>query len=109
MIKLRPHITEKSVTLAKQGQFTLLAPKTATKGQILTQIRSSFKVKAQDIRTLNEKSIKSRKMRGGFTTDRGSKKVVIGLKKGDLIPGFDIAQEDKRAEKETIKKVKAAK
>jgi len=106
MINFRPHITEKTVTLAKQGQFTLSVPKTMSKGKIVTEIRKIYKVKPEDIRTQNEKSIRSRKMRGGVTTNRGNKKAVIVLKKGESIPGFDIAHDDKKTENEKVKKAK---
>lgn len=110
MISLRPHITEKSVNLAKAERFTLIVSSDATKASVKDAVREIFKVKAKSVNIICKKSVKQKKMRG-VVLNRGFKKAIVVLKSGQKIPGFEIAQDGglaKEAKNETkVEKIEA--
>lgn len=111
-MKLRPYITEKSVKAAESGVFTLLVDFSATKGQIEQSIIDAFGFKAVEINLVKGKYRSAKKMRKTYL-DRGIKKALVKLDKGQKIPGFELADataKEEKAKKETkTKEVKEKK
>jgi len=99
MIKLYPYISEKSADLAKKGKFTLLAPSSATKSQILMTLRKVFEVQPTKISAISKKSLPRLKLRKK-AMDRGFKKFVVTLPKGKTIVGFESILEEKKDKKD---------
>jgi len=98
MIKIRPIITEKSVSLSKLGKFTIEIPKNVNKPEIIASLMETFKLNIISVKILNKKSTIKRKPKGK-ALDRGFKKAVVSLKKGEIMPGFDtfLKEEEKAA------------
>ena len=79
-----PLITEKSRTDEQNGVYTFLCDPRATKTEIKDAIEKIFKVKVEDIRTLNIKVKKKRVGRYTGLSNRG-KKAIVTLKDGMTI------------------------
>ena len=108
MIELRPYITEKTVTLAKSGKFTLIADKNMNKSSAILAIKHYFKLTSVSCNIVNQKSAVSKTAKGKKRTSRGFKKIVITLKKGESLPGFATFTKETKEEKKE-KKTKEAK
>jgi len=87
---VKPHISEKTVKLAKKSQFTLSVDKNTTKGQIASFIKKYYGLKVLHIRIINKKNL-SKKTGKGYAIDRGFKKAIVLVDKKQQIPGFEIA------------------
>ncbi len=80
-----PVITEKAANLGQQrGQYVFKVDSKANKTEIKQAIEKLFKVKVQDIRTLNVKPKKRRVGRYAGLTNR-SKKAIVTLAEGQTI------------------------
>jgi len=99
MIKLYPYISEKSADLAKRGKFTMLAPLSATKSQVLNSLRKVFEVQPIKINPITKKSLPRLKLRKA-ALDRGFKKFIVTLPKGKTIVGFESVLEEKKDKKD---------
>jgi len=95
MIKLYPYISEKSADLARGGKFTLLAPSSATKSQVLLTLLKVFDVRPTKISPISKKSLRRLKLRKK-ATERGFKKFIVTLPKGKTIVGFESILEEKK-------------
>lgn len=94
MTKIRPHITEKSIKLAESGVFTLIVDFDATTGQVMQSVIEIFGHKPTKINLITKKYRASKRLRKPFL-DRGVKKALVKLEKGQKIPGFELATEPK--------------
>jgi large subunit ribosomal protein L23 len=108
MIRLKPYITEKSVKLAQNNQYTLLVPQTSSKNQIRFEVHRFFGVNPVDVRILREKTVSQFKLKRS-STERGKKKAIVVLPAGEKIPGFEIVQEGEKKEEEKAKEKKLKK
>lgn len=99
---VKPHISEKTVKLAKISQFTLNVDKDATKGMIRNFIKDYYGLKAKSIGIINKKSL-SKKTGKGYVIDRGFKKAIVSLTKKQQIPGFEMALDTEKESKKSKK------
>lgn len=98
---IKPHISEKTVKQAKEGQFTLRVDSDITKGQVEHFLRKYYGLNAVGIRIINKRNLGKKAVKG-YAKDRGLKKVIVTLGDKQKVPGFEIAFD-------TDKKDKAAK
>ncbi len=91
LIKIKPHITEKSLKKAKNaGQYTFLVSPKATKPQISRTINQLFKVDTVKITTSIIKSTKHRSGRTGrIINTKPIKKATVTLKAKQSIKLFE--------------------
>ncbi len=86
--KILPLITEKSLSLSREGKFTFLVDNKLNKPQIKSAIEKMFNVNVVDLKTMNYK----KRVRGitRIKLVRPSfKKVIVKLKEGQTIPIFE--------------------
>lgn len=107
MIKLLPHISEKTVTLAKSGSFTVRIPSDVTKKSLISIIKENFKLKPLSVNILNGKTVVSRKGKK-MSSDRGFKKAIVKLSPKEVMPGYETylseAKKEEKKEKKSVKK-----
>ena len=90
----KPVLTEKSMRLAKDGYFTFLVDRNASKAAIIKAVKNIFGVDPVSSKVLNYKPvIKLQKNRRRYTKTSEFKKAVIKLKKGQKIDIFQPADE----------------
>ncbi len=92
LLTLQPVVTEKSMALASEGQFTLFVPRGINKLAIAQAISSVYKVHVLSVNILRRAS--KTKRRGtitGATSERT--KAIVRLKQGEKIPGFEMVAE----------------
>lgn len=89
MIKLKPVITEKSLSDAKTGNYTFIVNLNLGKEEIKRLIEKTFKVKVRNIRTIRYKSEIRRNYLGRKIKKTGFKKVVVSLSGKDKIDLFE--------------------
>jgi len=105
MIKIMPHISEKSVLMAKTGWFTLSVPLGLSSTQVKALLRTNFKLSVIDIRTITKKTI-VRKRVAKLISERGQKKAIVKLKDNQIFPGFEsylVEPKEEKASKKTVK------
>lgn len=89
MIKIKPVITEKSLSEAKIGNYTFAVDKRFSKEEVKRLIEDVFKVKVKKIRTIMYKSEVKRNYMGRKIRKSGFKKVIISLSGKDKIDLFE--------------------
>lgn len=91
-VVVRPVITEKSLTDAKNGKFTFVVAKNATKTDVKKAVAEQFKVKVVGVATV---TVKGKTMRVGKKRAEKTlapfKKAVVELEKGQKIDVFEVA------------------
>lgn len=90
-IIVRPHITEKTLTLAAQGWYTFVVHHEANKGMIAQAVADFYKVKVIDARvsSMHGKVHRVGKlMRPSAKSDW--KKAMVRLAKGQKIDAFEV-------------------
>ncbi|MDH4358586.1 MAG: 50S ribosomal protein L23 [Candidatus Berkelbacteria bacterium] len=92
MYKIRPHITEKSVNLAKDGKYTFVVSKELDKIGLIKMLKKVFKVNPLSVKIINKKSA-VRKTARRKVKEAGLKKAIVELKKGEKITGFEVLDE----------------
>lgn len=107
MYNIKPLISEKSVSMIASSEYTLLVPKEFTKKKIEAVIKEVYKITPLDVRTSIKKSLKKKKAKA-IVKDRGFKKVILKLKTGDSIPGFESFLEDKSKSNDVKTEVRKA-
>jgi large subunit ribosomal protein L23 len=98
MVLIRPIITEKSLSLATQRQYTFEVDRRANVLQVSRAVAEQYKVTVEGVRTIAVRGDERRTRRGTGQT-RTWKKAIITLKKGDKISGFELEIEDKNDKK----------
>lgn len=96
-----PVFTEKSIQQTSQHKYTLVVSPEVDKQQIAQEIERLFKVKVVKVAIINQQGkTKNIRRRGRLIKSRqpDSKKVIITLKKGQQIPGFEIKEEGQKKE-----------
>jgi len=86
---IKPVFTEKSLKMAKQGQYTFWVNSDADKASLKSQIAKMFDVHIISIKTIKKAGEKGRNARGRRFTKLDSKKAVVSLKDGDKIDVFE--------------------
>ncbi len=104
-ILLKPVISEKSFSLAKDSKFTFYVNKFATKKTIANAVQELFDVDVINVKTLkiSGKTKKTGKKRLTTTTPN-KKKAIIALKKGQTIEYFQLPEDKDKAKSKKDKK-----
>ena len=91
VIKLRPHITEKTLKLAKKGIYTFIGPARYTKDQAAKEITDMFGYNIVQIRVVAlPKKIRGKFLRRQPYYKPARKKFYVKFAQEDVvIPGFD--------------------
>jgi len=98
----RPLISEKSMNITKDGFYTFLVSLHSTKKQIAKLVKDRFKVDVLSVRTINVVGKnKTQRSRKGFFNTSPIKKAIVQIKKGQKIPIFEVAEEEKEEVKVT--------
>ncbi|MBI4038295.1 50S ribosomal protein L23 [Candidatus Daviesbacteria bacterium] len=86
----KPIITEKSMNLAKNGFYTFMVDKQATKADVARVVEEVFSVKVEGVSVVNVKGkLKAqRRVRKTFRVP-GFKKAIVQLQKGQKIALFE--------------------
>lgn len=101
-IILRPLINEKSMALTKLGFYTFEVSKNATKAMIEKIVKSKFKVDILSVKTINiSGKRKMQRAKRAYFFESSAKKAIVKLKKGQKIPLFEVAEEEKEVEVRT--------
>lgn len=89
MKKLKPVVTEKSLSLAKTGSYTFLVDNNLTKNQIKKAINEVFGVNVVTVKTINlPEEIKKNHM-GKKRRIKSKKKTIVTLKDKEKIDLFE--------------------
>lgn len=84
-----PYITEKTLSLAKRGQYTLIVPRSNKKIASAKAVEEFFGVQVASIQILKKPSVR-RRFRRQVGQGPILKKIIVRLKKGGKIPGFEV-------------------
>ena len=95
MTLIKPHISEYSLQMARDGRFTFVVARDARKPEIQKAIESTFGVNVTDIKTMATpaKTYRAGKSRQEHQTTRG-KKAIVTLKENQKIDLFEITPEE---------------
>lgn len=93
----RPIITEKSLLLATNRQYTFAIDRRATSLEVARDVAKAYSVTVQDVHVVNTKG-HDRRFRGHLGKTGSTKKAIVTVKKGQSIPGFEL-ETDKPAGK----------
>lgn len=99
-MRIKPHLTEKSMQQAKQGFYTFLVGRNMNKFMIKKAIESVFGVNVVSVRTINVKGGSKKNFKGQITKIKSFKKALVSLKDGQSI---DVFEEKKKKTKKTKK------
>ncbi len=86
---LKPIFTEKSLKMAKQGQYSFWVDKNANKKVLKSQISKLFGVHVEKIKTTRSKAETKRNAKGVKFTKMGQKKAIVALKGNEKIDLFE--------------------
>ena len=92
-IIISPKITEKTLSLAQTGKYTLLVHSKANKNQIKEALKKIYNVEPIRLNIINIKAKEKATMTriGRLVKKRKAyKKAIVVLKKNQKIPGFEI-------------------
>jgi ribosomal protein L23 len=85
----KPNYTEKSLRLAKDGQYTFWVEALDTKASIKSQIAKIFGVHVTNIRVIKKSGEVGKNIKGKRFNKLISKKVVVTLKAGEKLDVFE--------------------
>ena len=88
-MKLTPVMTEKSMSDAKDGQYTFIVEKGLTKTEIKALVNKVYDVHVVGVRTSNNKSEVKKNARGVKMTKKASKKAWVNLAAKEKIDVFE--------------------
>lgn len=97
MYNIKPHISEKTVNMSATKEFTMVVPLSYTKTKIISVVKEVFSVDPISVRTMNMKSVISRKAKG-FQKQKSFKKAIIKLSEKQAIPGFQAFADELKKE-----------
>lgn len=93
--KILPYLTEKSVALAKKGQFTFLVDKTDSSAEIEESIKKLYNVHPVAVSFV--KNPPKRKGTGRRVRMRAPRiKAIVSLKKGETIADFIVEEKKEK-------------
>ncbi|MCL4199760.1 50S ribosomal protein L23 [Patescibacteria group bacterium] len=94
MKQTRPVITEKSMTLARNGWYSFAVAAFSRKENIAKEISDLYNVTVKEVRTIRRKGKMHRTGRKMIMKQRADwKKAMVRLAKGQKIAIFDIGEE----------------
>lgn len=89
---LKPLVNEKSMALVKDGMYTFLIDRDATKELVAKVVKQKFSVDVLSVKTINVKpKTKQQRSRKGHFTTAAFKKAIVKVKKGQRIALFEEA------------------
>lgn len=91
-ILIRPIITEKSMLQVSEGKYTFKVAPNVNKHQIAQSIETIYKVEVIEVNIIKVKSVKKMVKGSIKATDRGFKKAIVKIKKGQKIEGFEVKE-----------------
>ncbi len=80
----KPLITEKSTTLSEVGKYVFMVKPEATKNEINKVVKELYRVDATSVNMINRPP-KTKRFRNVRGTQKGYKKAIVTLKKGQKI------------------------
>ncbi len=86
---IKPVITEKSLSEAKEGNYTFYVDRRLNKNQIKLLVESTFDVTVTKVRTLNVKGENKRNSLGKKKIIKPRKKAIVTLVEKDSIDLFE--------------------
>lgn len=86
---IKPVITEKSLSEAKEGNYTFYVDKRLNKNQIKMLVEATFDVTVTKVRTLNVKGESKRNSLGKKKIVKPRKKAIVTLGEKDSIDLFE--------------------
>lgn len=89
-MKVTPILTEKSLNIAKEGQYTFIVDVGLNKLEIANLINSIYSVHVKAVRTLNYKAGVKRNVRGRKVNIKAFKKAIVTLGKDEKIDAFEV-------------------
>ena len=90
-MNITPLLTEKSMNLAKKGQYTFLFDGgLVTKFEIAKLINSIYDVHVKEVRTVSHKKGEKTNNRGRKVTLKAFKKAYVTLAKDEKIDAFEV-------------------
>lgn len=95
---MKAFITEKTVSLAKTGKFTIIFVNGLNKKQIIDEFKKKYSVDVLKVNIINHKPVKKLK-KGKLSVDKAFTKAIVTLKEGQKIPGYEIIEEEKKTKK----------
>lgn len=96
-MNLKPVLTEKALSVAKNGEVTFFVPINLTKTDIKKLVANTFGVKVKGVRTINYKGGMKRTFTGKTKTISARKKAIVKLLDGEKISMFGM--EEKKSKK----------
>lgn len=91
-MKLTPVLTEKSLSLAKEGNYTFWVDRRMNKNQIKRMVEEAFGVHVVRVRTINMRAEVKRTIRGRKRVIKPKKKAIVTLKEKEKIDLFDVKE-----------------
>lgn len=88
-MKLKPIITERSLSEAKKGNYTFFVDRNLTKFQIKNLVSQVFGVTVTKVRTINKIGEHKRNYQGKKRYIKPQKKAMVTLKEKDKIDLFE--------------------
>lgn len=86
---IKPVFTEKSLKMARQGQYTFWVDRDMDKMSLKSAIGQMFKVHVTSIKTVKKAGETGRNVKGRKFTNLSSKKAVVTLKDGEKLDVFE--------------------
>lgn len=91
-ILIRPMITEKAMAMAAGSKYVFEVATSANKHQVSQSIKEIYKVDVVKVNAIRIKS-EEKLIRGRYkATIKAKKKVIVTLKKGQKIEGFEVKE-----------------
>ena len=103
MISIKPHISEKSFTLASKGKYVFDVASRSSKPEIADTVEKLFKVKVKAVNIISIPG-KMKRTRSGSGKRKDVYKAVVSLVKGDRIDLFEVEEEGEKSK--NVKKTK---
>ena len=88
-MKVKAHLTEKTMADAKNGKYTFWVGVNDTKYEVKENVSKLFSVKVETVRTVNYKSRTWKNYAGKMKKVTAGKKAVVTLKGKDKIDVFE--------------------
>lgn len=88
-MKLKPVLTEKSLSDAKNGKYTFYVSKNLTKFQIKDLVGKAFGVTVTGVRTMTKKAVTKKNNLGKKVSKASIKKCLVTLKDKEKIDLFE--------------------
>lgn len=107
-VLIKPLITEVSMKDAGRGVFTFVVSDESNKTEIKNTVKKLFNVDVTHVSTVTIKRKKTINTKFGRKVSKSIlKKARVSLKKGQMIPAFEVTEE-KEEKKKVVKKEKKA-